>query len=36
MTDRIEERAYRWQRRYVFAATLTVILVLAVLVGILA
>jgi hypothetical protein len=36
MTDRIEERAYRWQRRYVFAATLAMILVLAVLVGILA
>jgi len=36
MTDRIEERAYRWQRRYVFAITLAVILMLPVLVGILA
>jgi len=36
MTGQIRERAYRWQRRYVFAVTLTVILVLPVLVGILA
>jgi hypothetical protein len=36
MTDQVEERAYRWQRRYVFAVTLAVILVLPVLVGILA
>jgi hypothetical protein len=35
MTDQVEERAYRWQRRYVFAVTLAVILVLPVLVGIL-
>ena len=36
MTDQIEERAYRWQRRYVFAVTLAVILVLPVLVALLA
>ena len=36
MTDQGEERAYRWERRYVFAVTLAVILVLPVLVGILA
>jgi hypothetical protein len=36
MTDQIEERTYRWQRRSVFAVTLAVIVVLPVLVGILA
>lgn len=31
MTDPVEEDAYRWARRYVFAATLIVIAVLLVL-----
>jgi hypothetical protein len=28
MTGRIEERSYKWPRRYVFAATLVLIVVL--------
>jgi hypothetical protein len=31
MTGPVEERAYRWQRRYVFAVTLAVIIMLLVL-----
>jgi hypothetical protein len=31
MTGPVEERAYRWQRRYVFAVTLAVIIMLFVL-----
>jgi hypothetical protein len=31
MTGPVEERTYRWQRRYVFAVTLAVIIVLFVL-----
>jgi hypothetical protein len=31
MTDPVQEHAYRWARRYVFAATLIVIAVLLVL-----
>ena len=36
MTDQVEERAYRWQRRYVFAVTLAAVVALLVLVVILA
>ena len=28
MTDSVEERSYRWARRYVFAVTLAVIILL--------
>jgi hypothetical protein len=28
MTDPVEEQAYRWQRRFIFAATIAVIIVL--------
>ena len=31
MTDPVEGRAYRWQRRFVFAITLAVVIALAVL-----
>jgi hypothetical protein len=31
MTGPVEERAYRWPRRFVFAVTLAVIIVLSVL-----
>lgn len=31
MTGPVEERTYRWQRRYVFAVTLAVIVMLSVL-----
>jgi hypothetical protein len=31
MTGPVEERAYRWTRRFVFAVTLAVIIVLSVL-----
>ena len=31
MTNPVEERSYRWARRYVFAATLAVIIFLIVL-----
>jgi hypothetical protein len=31
MTDPIEERTYKWQRRYVFAATLAAITTLLIL-----
>ena len=28
MTSPVEERAYRWQRRYIFAVTLAVVIAL--------
>ena len=31
MTNPVEERAYRWQRRYIFAVTLAVVIVLPIL-----
>jgi len=31
MTNPAEERAYRWQRRYIFAVTLAVVIALPVL-----
>jgi hypothetical protein len=36
MTDPVEERAYRSQRRFVFAVTLAVVIALAVLCALLA
>ena len=36
MTQPVEERAYRWQRRYVFAVTLAAVIAILVLAGILA
>jgi len=31
MTNPAEERAYRWQRRYIFAVTLAVVIVVPIL-----
>jgi hypothetical protein len=31
MTDKVEERSYRWQRRYVFATSCVIILMLLIL-----
>ena len=31
MTNPVEERAYRWQRRYIFAVTLAVVILLPIL-----
>lgn len=36
MTSDIEERTYRWQRRYIFAVTLGAIIMLPVLIAFLA
>jgi hypothetical protein len=36
MPSSVEERAYRWQRRYVFAVTLAAVVTVLVLAGILA
>jgi hypothetical protein len=36
MTSEIEERTYLWQRRYIFAVTLGVVIVLPILVAFLA
>ena len=35
MTSEVEERAYRWQRRYVFAVTLAAMVAILVFLGIL-
>jgi hypothetical protein len=35
MTGQVEERAYRWHRRYVFAVTLTAVVAVLVYLGIL-
>jgi hypothetical protein len=35
MTSQVEERAYRWQRRYVFAVTLAAMVAILVFLGIL-
>ena len=32
MTDEVAEQAYRWQRRYVFAVTLAVVIALPILI----
>ncbi len=32
MTGEVEEQAYRWQRRYVFAVTLAVVIALPILI----
>lgn len=36
MSDRVEERAYRWQRRSMFAITIAVLIALLVLCALLA
>jgi hypothetical protein len=36
MTDEVEERAYLWQRRYIFAVTLAAVITLLILVALLA
>jgi hypothetical protein len=36
LNDQVEEEAYRWQRRYVFAVTLAVVIALVIVAGFLA
>ena len=36
MTDDVEERAYLWQRRYIFAVTLAAVITLLILAALLA
>jgi hypothetical protein len=36
MTDEVEERAYLWQRRYIFAVTLAAVITLLIFVTLLA
>jgi hypothetical protein len=36
MTSDIEERTYRWQRRYIFAVTLGAVIILPILIAFLA
>ena len=36
MTDQVEEQAYRWQRTFLFAATLALVIALSILLWLLA